>query len=68
MKKRLSGDAVGGIGNGGAKSLVRVGGYADRQGIQQSLDLGADGVLVPYINPAEEARQAVRVAAVIRRP
>ena len=48
-----------GIANGGAKSLVRVGGYSDRPGIQQSLDLGADGVLVPYINTAEEARAAV---------
>ena len=48
-----------GISNGGAKSLVRVGGYDDRPGIQQSLDMGADGVLVPYINTAEEARQAV---------
>ncbi len=48
-----------GIGNGGAKSLVRVAGYSDRAGIQQSLDMGADGVLVPYINTAEEARQAV---------
>src|ERR1700733_8039214 len=48
-----------GIGNGGAKSLVRVGGYNDRPGIQQSLDMGADGVLVPYINTAEEARQAI---------
>src|SRR6202163_4668265 len=47
-----------GIASGGAKSLVRVAGYADRAGIQQSLDLGADGVLVPYINTAEEARQA----------
>jgi 4-hydroxy-2-oxoheptanedioate aldolase len=47
------------IASGGAKSLVRVGGYSDRAGIQQSLDLGADGVLVPYINTAEEARQAV---------
>lgn len=47
------------IGSGGAKSLVRVGGYDDRPGIQQALDLGADGVLVPYINTAEEARQAV---------
>jgi 4-hydroxy-2-oxoheptanedioate aldolase len=34
-----------GIANGGAKSLVRVGGYSDRPGIQQSLDLGADGLL-----------------------
>src|SRR5688572_25955700 len=36
-----------GISNGGAKSMVRVGGYADRPGIQQALDMGADGVLVP---------------------
>jgi 4-hydroxy-2-oxoheptanedioate aldolase len=48
-----------GIANGGAKSLVRVGGYSDRAGIQQTLDMGADGVLVPYINNADEARQAV---------
>ena len=48
-----------GIANGGATSMVRVGGYADRAGIQQSLDMGADGVLVPYINTADEARAAV---------
>src|ERR1700743_2714348 len=48
------------IGSGGAKSMVRVAGYHDRGGIQQALDLGSDGVLVPYINTAEEARQAVR--------
>jgi len=48
-----------GISNGGAKSMVRVGGYDDRPGIQQALDMGADGVLVPYINTAAEARQAV---------
>src|SRR6202041_668405 len=51
-----------GISNGGAKSIVRVAGYHDRGGIQQSLDMGADGVLVPYINTAEEARQAGRCA------
>src|SRR5438105_1164750 len=51
-----------GIAMGGAKSLVRVAGYHDRGGIQQSLDTGADGVLVPYINTAEEARQAVSCA------
>lgn len=50
------------IGSGGAKSMVRVGGYDDRAGIQQALDLGADGVLVPYINTAAEARQAVSCA------
>ncbi|MBV8846319.1 MAG: hypothetical protein JO307_26230 [Bryobacterales bacterium] len=51
-----------GIAAGGAKSLVRVAGYHDRPGIQQSLDMGADGVLVPYINTADEARQAVSCA------
>jgi 4-hydroxy-2-oxoheptanedioate aldolase len=48
-----------GVANGGAKSMVRVGGYQDRPGIQQALDMGSDGVLVPYINTADEARQAV---------
>jgi 4-hydroxy-2-oxoheptanedioate aldolase len=48
-----------GIANGGATSMVRVGGYSDRPCIQQSLDMGADGVLVPYINTADEARAAV---------
>ena len=47
------------IASGGAKSMVRVAGYHDRGGIQQALDLGADGVLVPYINTGEEARQAI---------
>src|SRR5207247_11304699 len=51
-----------GIASGGAKSLVRVEGYHDRGGIQQALDLGADGVLIPYINNAAEARQAVSSA------
>jgi len=51
-----------GIANGGAKSMVRVGGYQDRPGIQQALDMGSDGVLVPYINTADEARQAVSCA------
>ena len=50
------------IGSGGAKSMVRVEGFHDRGGIQQALDLGADGVLIPYINTAEEARQAVSCA------
>ena len=42
--------------------MVRVAGYDDRAGIQQALDLGADGILVPYINTAEEAVQAVSCA------
>src|SRR6202011_5153258 len=44
-----------GISNGGAKSMVRVGGDDDRPGIQQALDLGADGVLIPYINSAKNS-------------
>src|SRR3954469_16409098 len=51
-----------GIAHGGAKSLVRVAGYHDRAGIQQTLDMGADGVLIPYINTAEEAAQAISCA------
>lgn len=47
------------IASGGAKSLVRVAGYHDRGGIQQALDLGADGILIPYINDANEAREGV---------
>ena len=47
------------IGSGGAKSMVRVEGYHDRGGIQQALDLGSDGVLVPYINTPEEATQEI---------
>src|SRR2546428_10198879 len=50
------------IGSGGAKSMVRGAGYHDRGGIQQALDLGADGGLIPYINTAAEARQAARFA------
>ena len=56
--EKLSG-MLAAVSHGGAKSLVRVSGYQDRAGIQQSLDMGADGVLVPYINTAEEARQAI---------
>ncbi len=50
------------VGSGGAKSMVRVGGFHDRNGIQQALDIGADGVLIPYINSAAEARQGVSCA------
>ena len=48
-----------GIQLGGAISLVRVGMYTDRPGIQQALDMGANGILCPYINTADEARQYV---------
>jgi 4-hydroxy-2-oxoheptanedioate aldolase len=48
-----------GIASGGAKSLVRVSGYQDRAGNQKAHDMGADGVLDPYINTADEASQPV---------
>ena len=51
-----------GVSSGGAKSLVRVAGYQDRAGIQQSLDMGADGVLVPYINNAGVRESPIRLA------
>jgi 4-hydroxy-2-oxoheptanedioate aldolase len=47
------------ISSGDAKSMVRVGGAHDRNGVQQALDLGADGILIPYINNEEEAKQAI---------
>jgi len=48
-----------GIESGGAISMVRVGGHTDRPGIQQALDMGANGILCPYVNTADEARQYV---------
>ena len=47
------------ISSGGVMSMVRVAGYDDRSGIQQALDLGADGILIPYINTAAEAKAGV---------
>lgn len=47
------------IKNGNALSMVRVGGAHDRVGIQQALDLGANGILIPYINTAKEAQEGV---------
>lgn len=42
------------INKGKAQSFVRVGGYDDRYGIQQSLDAGATGILIPYVNTRAE--------------
>jgi len=47
------------VSNGNALSMVRVGGAHDRIGIQQALDLGANGILIPYINTKEEAEEGV---------
>jgi len=44
---------------GKAKCIVRVAGSTDRNGIQQSLDLGADGILVPYVNNKKEVEEGV---------
>src|SRR4026208_2505262 len=48
-----------GIQLGGALSMVRGGGHTDRPGIQQALDMGANGILCPYVNTAEDVRQYV---------
>jgi len=50
---------INGIHLGKSKVMVRVGGYSDRPGIQQALDLGADGILIPYINTRQEAEEGV---------
>ena len=50
---------VSAVNKGTAVSLVRVGGFNDRQGIQQSLDAGANGVLIPYVNTRAEVDEAV---------
>ncbi|EKF31080.1 hypothetical protein MOQ_005089 [Trypanosoma cruzi marinkellei] len=47
------------IRNGPAKVMVRVGSTEDRPGIQNALDSGADGVLIPYVKTAAELREAV---------
>lgn len=45
--------------SGNCLSMVRVAGHHDRQGIQQALDLGANGILIPYVNNAKEAAQGI---------
>ncbi len=49
---------VRGVGNGGALSIVRVV-WNDINAIKQALDTGAWGVVVPWVNSAEEAERAV---------
>jgi len=44
---------------GGSKTIVRVGGAYDRIGIQQALDLGSDGILIPCSRTAEDVKHAV---------
>jgi len=59
MDRLLLSNMLSAISNGGALSMVRVGGAKDREGIQQALDSGANGILVPYINNKTEALEAV---------
>ncbi len=47
------------IQSGNCLSMVRVSGYTDRAGIQQALDLGANGILIPYVNNAKEAKEGI---------
>lgn len=47
------------VNKGNALSLVRVGGFNDRMGIQQSLDAGANGILIPYVNTRAEVDEGV---------
>lgn len=39
--------------------VVRVASAADRPGIQNALDCGADGVIIPYVNTRKELEEAV---------
>jgi len=59
MDRLLLSNMLSAINNGGCLSMVRVGSSKDREGIQQALDSGANGILVPYINNKEEALEAV---------
>lgn len=47
---------------GGSRSIVRVGGHMDRIGIQQALDLGATGILIPCARTVEDIQYAVSCA------
>lgn len=47
------------VNKGGALSFVRVAGFNDRAGIQQSLDAGANGILIPYVNTRAEVDEGV---------
>ncbi|KAH9599516.1 HpcH/HpaI aldolase/citrate lyase domain [Trypanosoma melophagium] len=47
------------IRTGPATIMVRVGSTQDRPGIQNALDSGGDGVLIPHVNNAAELEAAV---------
>jgi 4-hydroxy-2-oxoheptanedioate aldolase len=59
MDSLLLGSMLNAISSGNCLSMVRVSGHNDRAGIQQALDLGANGILIPYVNTAQEAREGI---------
>jgi len=59
MEYMTLGAMINSIHLGKSKCIVRVGGYSDRSGIQQALDLGADGILIPYVNNKKEVEEGV---------
>jgi 4-hydroxy-2-oxoheptanedioate aldolase len=59
MDRQGLSNMISAIANGGALSMVRVGSHKDREGIQQALDCGANGVLIPYVNNKKEVEEAV---------
>jgi 4-hydroxy-2-oxoheptanedioate aldolase len=61
MNFPLLGQMIKAVANGNSLSMVRVAGSHDREGIQQALDMGADGILVPYVNSRKEAEEAISV-------
>ena len=59
MNPQRLGTMISAAQSGGVKVFVRVADPRDRNGAQQALDLGADGIMFPTVNNAEEAVQAV---------
>jgi 4-hydroxy-2-oxoheptanedioate aldolase len=59
MNSVLLSSMLSAIAVGNSLSMVRVASWNDREGIQQALDCGANGVLIPYVNTAEEAREGI---------
>lgn len=62
MTNKKLGTMIAGAHSGGAKVMVRVASHKDRAGAQQALDLGADGVMFPTVNNAQEAALCASIA------
>ena len=59
MDRVLLSSMISAVSSNKCLSMVRVGSPKDREGIQQALDCGANGILIPYVNNKEETEQAV---------